>query len=386
MSDIVIAGIGQVPVGEHFELSLRTLASRATRAALRDAGSLKPDALYIGNFLAGVLSHQTNLGALVSDHSNLTGIEAYSVEAAGGSGGAALHTAYMAVASGYVDVAIALGVEKVTDMVGPEVEDAIAQQTDYDYEGIQGLTPAGQAAMLMQRYLHQYQPPRSALGGFALLAHANAAGNPNAMYRKAIKQEAYDKAAMVNDPLNLFDVAPYADGAAAVVVTRRELLPKDFAHPVVRISGSSLVIETLALHDRPDPLAFMAADVSIKRACSQAGILPADVNLFELSDDFSIYAILTLEAAGFASCGEGWKLAQDGSLNLTGRLPILTMGGSKARGNPLGAKGIYQVVEAVLQLRGQAGANQVVNARRAMVQDLAGPAATATTHILTRFP
>jgi acetyl-CoA C-acetyltransferase len=182
----------------------------------------------------------------------------------------------------------------------------------------------------------------------------------------------------------MFDIAPGADGSAALLLTRRDLLPPSFTQPLVRISGSSSVTDTLALHDRPDPLTFQAVRLSTERACRQAGILPADIDLFELFDAFSIYAALSLEAAGFAERGQGCQLAQNGELSLDGSLPISTFGGLKARGNPGGATGVYQVVEAVLQLRGQAGENQVADARRALVQCLGGPASSAATHVLER--
>jgi acetyl-CoA C-acetyltransferase len=212
------------------------------------------------------------------------------------------------------------------------------------------------------------------------------------MFRKAIDAQTYLKAGIVSDPLNMFDVAPNADGAAAVLLTRPELLPPSFPHPLVRIAGSSLVTDTLALHDRPDPLAFHAARLSVERACAKAHITPLQIDLFELYDAFSIYAVLSLEAAGFAARGEGWKLAQNTELastgesipvvSLGGSLPISTFGGLKARGNPGGATGVYQAVEAALQLRGQAGKNPVPQARRALIQALGGPASTAATHVL----
>jgi len=386
MSDVVIAGIGQYPVGEHWDISLRSLAAKAILAARKDAGGLKPQALYVGNLLAPTLSHQQNLGALIVDNTGLDGIEACTTEAAGASGAAAFRLGYLAVASGFIDVAMVVGVEKYTDMVGPQVEGALAETTDYDYEAVQGLTLAGQAALLMKRYMHEYEVPHSAFGAFPVLAHANAVNNPNAMFRRPISLEAYARAEMISDPLNLFDVAPYADGAAAVVLTRPELVPPEVTHKLVRVRGSGLVIDTLAVHDRPDPLAFEAARLSVERACRQAGILPTDVDLFELCDAFSIYAVLSLEAAGFAARGQGWKLAQDGGLGLhstlPGSVPVSTLGGLKGRGNPLGATGVYQIVEAALQLRGEAGANQVGGARRALVQSLGGPAATAVAHVL----
>jgi acetyl-CoA C-acetyltransferase len=385
MTEVVIAGLGQTPVGEHWTLSLLNLAARAAQAARRDAGDLRPQALYVGNVLSPTAQHQANLGALIAEDLGLAGIEGVTVEAAGASGAAALRTAYIAVCSGMVDVALVVGVEKYTDVRPAEAEALLAQTLDSDFEALYGMTPATQAGLLMQRYLYDYHLPRYSLSGFPLVAHANAAGNPNAMFRKAITQEAYENAEMVYDPLNLYDIAPYADGAAALIVTRSELVPASVTHPLVSITGSSLVSDTLALHDRSDPLAWLAAGFSVERACRQAGILPTDVDLFEYCDAFSIYAALSLEAAGFARRGQGWQLAQDGSLALTGKLPAATLGGLKGRGNPIGASGVYQVVEAALQLRGQAGRNQVKDARRALVQALGGPASTAVTHVLERM-
>ncbi len=384
MRDVFITGIGQVPVGEHWEVSLRSLAARAMLAALHQAEGLRPQALFVGNLLAPVLSHQANLAALLIDNAGLDGIEGHLVEAGEASGAAALHSAFLAIASGWVESALVVGVEKVTDYIGSGVELALAETEDADYETAQGLTLSGLAGLVMQRYLHEYGVERQALGVFPTLMHANAVHNPNAMFRKAIRREAYAKAEMISDPVNLFDMAPYADGAAAVLLSSRAAIPAGFAQPLVRISGSALVTDRLALHDRAYPLAFDAARLSVERACRMAGILPGEVNLFELSDTFSIYAALSLEAAGFAPTGRAAQLAEQGEFALNGRMPINTLGGMKARGNPIGAAGVYQVLEAVLQLRGQAGANQIAHAQRALVQMLAGPASTSVTHVLER--
>jgi acetyl-CoA C-acetyltransferase len=386
MSEVIIAGIGQTAVGEHWDTSLRELALLALEEARKDAANLQPRALFVGNMLAPQLSRQAHLGALIVDFAGLAGIEAVTVEAAGASGGAALRTGYMAVASGQVDVAMVMGVEKFSDQIGSGVEAATATASDSDFESMHGLTANAQAALIMRRYMHEYQVPRTAFGGFPLIAHSNGAGNPNAMFRKAITQEAYNQAGSVSEPLNMFDVAPNADGAAAIILTRADLLPPGFPNPLVKITGSSLVTDALALHDRPDPLAFDAARLSVERACQQARISPLQADLFELYDAYSIFAVLSLEAAGFAVKGEGWKLAQNGGepaqVSLQGCLPISTMGGLKARGNPGGATGVYQAVEATMQLRGQAGSNQIPGLRRALVQSLGGPASTAVAHVL----
>ncbi len=382
MTDIVIAGIGQTPVGEHWETSLRDLAVKAIQAALKDSGGLNPQALIVGNMLAPNLSNQAHLGALIADCAGLTGIEAITTEASGASGGAALRQGYLAVASGMVDVALVVGVEKFTDKIGPEVEEAIATESDADFESIQGMTPTAQAAMLMKRYMHENNVPENGLAGFALTAHANGVANKNAAFRKAIKAETYAKSEMVSDPLKVFDMAPLLDGAAALVLTRRELVPSNGQSPLVKIAGSAASSDTLALHDRKDMLYFDTAQISASKALAQAGITLDQINFFEYHDVFSIYAALQLEAIGFAVKGKGWKLAADGEIGLKGKIPCATMGGMKARGFAGGASGVYQAVEAVTQLRGQAGANQVAGAKYGLLQSLGGPASTAVSHIL----
>ena len=385
MTDVVIAGIGQTEVGEHWDISLRDLAFTAISDAVRDAGGLKPQALYVGNMLAPSLSRQAHLGSLIADYAGLTGIEAISIEAAGASGGSALRQGYLAVLSGMVDVALVVGVEKFTDKVGPEVDEAIATTSDSDFEAVQGMTASAQAALLMRRYMYENEVPADGFAGFALTAHANGAGNPCAMFRKAIKPETYARAEMVSDPLNMFDIAPNADGAAALVLTRRELLPPNDQHPLVKIAGSASASDTLALHDRKDPLYFDTAQLSAGKAMKQVGMTLNQISFFEYHDAFSIYAALALEAVGFARKGMGWVLAADGKIGLKGTIPCATMGGMKARGFPGGAAGVYQAVEATMQLRGQAGPDQVTDARYGLIQSLGGPASTAVSHILKRL-
>ena len=384
MTEVVIAGIGQTEVGEHWNIGLRELAYAAIQEAVKDSGGLKPQSLFVGNMLAPNLSNQAHLGVLLADYAGLLGIEAVTVEAAGASGGAALRQGYLAVASGLVDVALVVGVEKFTDKVGSGVDAALATTGDADFEAVQGMTLAAQAALLMKRYMHEHDVPADGLAGFALTAHANGAGNPCAMFRKAIKPETYAKAEIVSDPLNMFDVAPNADGAAAVILTRREYLPPNTTYPLVKIAGSASASGTLALHDRKDMLYFDTAQVSAGKAIKQAGVILDDIHLFEYHDVFSIYAALQLEAIGFAIKGKGWKLAADGEISLKGKIPCATMGGMKARGFAGGAAGVYQAVEAAIQIRGQAGPNQILNAKTALIQSLGGPASTAVSHILMR--
>lgn len=381
MTNVSIIGIGQTDVREHWETSLRHLAWYAIEAALDDAQTSNIDAIYVGNMLAGTLSNQNHLGALVADFSGLRGVEALTVEAADASGGAALRQAILAVQSGLVETALVVGVEKMTDETGSPVLAAQATALDADYEAIQGQTVPGVAALMMRRYMHENGVELAAFAGFSVNAHANAAANPRAMYRNRLRTEAFVNAPMTAVPVSLFDEAPAGDGGAAVIVTRTERALDMVPRPV-QIIGSAIATDALALHDRRDMLWLAAAELSARRAMRAAGVEPQDIDVFELHDSFTIMAALALEACGFAERGKGWELARDGEIGRNGRVPISTFGGLKARGNPAGATGLYQIGEVVQQLRGQAGDCQVEGAKIGMAQNLGGSGATAVTHIL----
>jgi len=383
-NDIMILGVGMTPVGEHWDRSLRDLALEAIQNARRAAPGIQPQVLYTANMLAPCLSQQTQLATLIADFAALQGIEAMTVEAAGASGGLAFRQAVLALASGQMDTALVVGVEKFSERVTSDVEAALATAGDGDYEAIHGLTNTAQAALLMQRYLHDNHAPADALAGFPLIAHENGAHNPLAMFQRAIPEGRYQKAAMLCTPLNMFDAAPQADGAAAILLARSDAVADEMNLPRVRVRASAASTDALAVHDRPDPLSFTAAATATSQALQQAGLKLDDVDFFELHDRFSIFAALSLEAAGFAPHGEGWKLAQNGAVKADGSIPICTMGGSKARGDAGGAAGLYQLVETVLQLQGLAGEAQLPHAQIGMAQCLGGAASTAVTHILER--
>ncbi|HKY84873.1 MAG TPA: thiolase domain-containing protein [Anaerolineales bacterium] len=378
---VYLLGIGMTPVAEHWEISLRELALQAMRQAMADAGGIRPQALYVANTLSPIISGQTHLGALLADFAGFQGIEAVTVEAAGASGGMALRQACLAIEAGAVETAMVVGVEKVTDRVGSGLDSALSAWSDADYEAVHGLTATSQAALVMRRYLHEHGAPPDALAGFSITAHGNAVGNANAMFRRAISLEDYRRAGMLSDPVNLYDAAPLADGAAAILLGASSVarLP---ARPSVRVLSTAASTSRLAVHDQDDPLRLPAAASSAEGALAQAGISRDQVDLFEIHDSFSIYAALALEAAGYAQRGQGWQLARDGAIAREGSIPVLTFGGSKARGEVGGATGVYQVAEVALQLQGRGEVNQIPGARLGMAQCLGGAGATAATTIL----
>jgi len=382
--DIYIIGVGMTTAGEHWDLSMKELALQAISAARAEASQASPEALFVANMLAPALSRQTQLGALLADFAGLRGIEAMSVEAAGASGGMALRQAYLALRSGAISSALVVGAEKVTERVSSEVEAAVMSAGDADYESIHGITQTSQAALLMRRYLYEHGLPGDALADFSVCAHANGANNPYAMFRKPISREIYLRAPMASEPLNMYDAAPLADGAAAVFLMSADALPKTQIYPLVRITGSGAATDSIALHDRPDPLQFSAVTLATQRALDQAGLDRNSIDFLELHDRFSIYAALSLEAAGWAEPGQGWRLAAAGAVRATDGLPLCTFGGSKARGDIGGATGVYQAAEATLQLQDRAGGAQVNEPQHALIQCLGGVAATAVTHVLSR--
>ncbi len=383
MKEVAIVGIGQTPVGELWDKSLRHLGYDAVRAAMQDAGIETADALYVGNMLAGQLSGQEHVATLIADFAGLRGIDAAKIEAACASGAAAMRAGVQAIASGMAETVIVAGVEKMTDTLPAETTAGLAMAADQDYEAAEGATFVALNAMIMRRYMHEFGVAKADFAPFPVISHENALGNPNAMFHMRLTPERYAKAAPIAPPINIMDSSPICDGAAAVVLMpyarAREL---GRAQRLVRVAASAASTDTLAVHDRRDPLWLDAAYISSHRAYTQAGITPNDIDFFELHDAFSIMAALSLEASGFAPRGKALELAASGALARDGRLPINTMGGLKARGHPVGATGVYQIVEAVLQLRGDAGANQLEHAHIAMTQNIGGSGATILTHIL----
>jgi acetyl-CoA C-acetyltransferase len=384
MREVAIIGIGYTPVDEHWEKSLREIAVEAIVRAMFEAGREKVDGLFVGNMMSGILSHQENLGALIADWSGMPGIEAFKVEAACGSGSAAVHLGAMAVASGYMDSVLVVGVEKMTETSMAETTAALATAADADYESDEGVSFVGLNALIMQRYLYEYKWKHTDFAAFSINAHENAMYNPNARLHERITMSDYRKARMIADPINLLDASPTGDGAAALILVPLESL-KSSGIPRIVIAGSASATDTIAVHNRRDGLWLSAAYSSARKAYGQAGIQPEGLDLFEVHDAFSIMAALSLEACGFAERGQGPRLALDGEICPKGRIPIATRGGLKARGHPVGATGVYQLAEIVQQLRGEAGENQIPDAGIGMAQNIGGSGSNIVTHILKRL-
>ncbi len=382
MREVAVLGIGQTRVDEHWDKSLKELAGDAVLAALKDASLAGAEALYVGNMLSSPANHQQHLGASIADWVGMRYSGALHVEAACSSGAAAFRSALMAVASGMVDTAVAVGAEKMTDSPGNEITAQLATAADAELELDMGLSFVALNALIMRRYMHEYGWSKNHFAAFSINAHANGAHNPHARFQEAITEVEYQKAGMVADPINLMDASPMGDGAAAALLVPVEWLRSRNIHPLVRVVGSAAATDTIAIQNRREALWLSAAEKSSREAYAQAGITPQEIDVFEAHDAFSIMAALSLESSGFAERGLAPRLANDGEIRPSGKVPIATRGGLKARGHPVGATGMYQIVEVVQQLRGEADGTQVEGARIGMAQNIGGSGSNILTHIL----
>lgn len=386
--DVYIVGAGQTPVNRDPDVRARDLAVTAVREALT-SGTIEPSrvgALFVGNMTAGILDRQLQLGGLIADYAGLDGIEAVSVEAACASGAAAARMGYMAVSGGLHDVVVVCGLERMTHAGRDAVTRALATAADWELEGSNGESFLSLNAKLMRAYMEEHGSRAEDFAPFAINAHRNALTNPNAVFHRPVDLETYMQSRMVVDPVRLYDVSPVCNGAAAVV-----LACADVARALrgangmrIEVAASAAATAPLALARRSDLLHLQAVDTATRQVLERAGITREDVDLFELHDAYTIMSALSLESAGFAPRGQALGFGKEGRIALDGDVPISTLGGLKARGHPVGATGVYQLVEAYQQLAGHAGDNQIRAADTALVQNIGGTAATVVNHVLRR--
>lgn len=387
MRDVAVIGVGCTNFGEWWDRSFRNLFVEAGVMAIEDANLAgeQIDAMYVGNMSAGRFIEQEHIGALIADYSGLAteNIPSTRVEAACASGGLAFREAVIAVASGMANIAVAAGVEKMTDVDTSLSTDALAAAADREWEGAVGATFPGLYAMIATDYMHRYPLTREQLAQVAIKNHYNGARNPIAQFQKEITLDTVLNSTMVADPLRLFDCSPITDGAAAVVVAPLEMAKK-FTDTPIKVLATAQASDTIALHDRRDISTLDATVAAGNRAFKMAGLERKDIDFVEVHDCFTIAEICAIEDLGFCKKGEAGRLTAEGYTALDGNLPVNTSGGLKACGHPVGATGIKQIYEAVLQLRGEAGKRQVAGAEIGMTQNVGGTGATVAAHIFGR--
>lgn len=379
MREVAVAGVGLTRIKEHWTESLRDLFAEAALKAFEAAGTDEIDALYVSNMGTAVFQKQLHLGAMMADTLGKRGITALRVEAASASGGVAFHEGVKAVASGLHDCVLVGGVEKMSDALPGEVAASLAMSEDQEYTAYTGVTKIGLNALIHRHYMERFGTGAEEIAMFAVRGHEHAVGCPHAQYPFKTSIERVLASPMEADPIHMLECSGIGDGAAAVLL-----------HPAEEVADGVAVVSTVVatdiyyLTERPDILTFEAVRKASARAFKMADVSHSDIDVLEVHDDTTITGVISLEDLGFVGKGKGAVFVSDGGTSRDGELPTNTFGGLKARGNPLGATGLYQIVEVVLQLRGEAGRCQLDGADVGLAQNVGGLGSTCAVTILRR--
>ena len=376
MRNVKVAGFGMLKVKEYWDKSLQDLFAEASLKAINGSKVDSIDKVYVSNMSGALMQDQLNIAALMSDALGNPGLPATRVEAGSASGGVAFHEAVQAVASGYSDAVLVTGVEKMSDILPDVVTTALAMAEEQEYTAYTGVTKMGIAAMIQRLYLDLYAKPEE-VGMMAVKSHSHAVGCKHAQYPFNMSIERAMSSPMAADPIHMMECSGVGDGAAAIV-----LVPADGEG--VEVAGSAVATDYTSIAQRPDPLAMSAIKAASDKAYKMAGVKAKDMSLAEVQDDYTINGILGIEGLGLAKVGEGAKLVSSDAVDLGGKIPVNTFGGLKARGNPLGATGLYQLAEVAMQLKGEAGDHQVKGAKYGVAQNAGGMASICAVNVLRR--
>ena len=387
MREVAVLGVGQTRFGELWDLSFREIGIEAGLQALVDARLSSKDlgALYLGNMASGSLIDQEHIAPLILDYAGLAyrHLPAMRVEGGGASGALALHQGYLAVASGQYDYVVVGGAEKLTDVPDATATQIAASTADHEWEVVFGATLPALWGLVARRYMHLYGARREDLARVSVHAHEMGAKNPNAHYRNRLTVEQVVGAPPIAEPLGVLDCAPFSDGAAAVVLGPMDEARRPTDTPI-RIAASEVACDTMALQHRREVTSVEATVAAARQAFARARRAPADVQVAEIHDAYSICPLIGLEDLGFVERGRAGPEFSSGRFGSGGRPTINPSGGLKAQGRPFGAVGVAQVVELVRQLRGEAKERQVPGATVGLAHDLGGTGATAVVHLLER--
>ena len=383
MRDVAVIGIGMTKWGELWEKSLRTIFVETALLALDDAGVDRIDSMYVGSMSSGLFVGQEHIASLLADYLGQAPVPSARVETACASGGLALRLGFMEVASGMNDVVLVSGIEKMTDVSGYEATYALGTAADQEYEGYHGITFPGLYALIARAHMEKYGTTREQMAMVAVKNHRNGSKNPLAQFPFEITVDSVLNSVMVADPLRILDCSPITDGAAAVVIAPVEVAKK-MSKPVVKIIGSGHATDMIALSSRKDLTWLEAVYQAGKQAYAAADKKPEDIDIFEVHDCFTIAEICVIEALGIVEKGKGGDAVEQRITSLEGKIPVNTSGGLKAKGHPVGATGVAQVIEIVKQFWGEAGERQIKDPRIGMAQNMGGSGGSSVVHIFER--
>ncbi|MDP2727675.1 MAG: thiolase domain-containing protein [Dehalococcoidia bacterium] len=385
MREVAVIGVGMTQFGKHTDRSIRELGEEALWATLQDAG-MTPKSIqvaYVGNAMSNLSGQGMIAGQMVLRELGITSIPITRIENACASASFAFRESWLAVASGLYDVALAVGFEKMTSATSAEVIEALAGASDTELEASLGITFPGVFAMVARRHMYQYGTTREQMAQVSVKNHDNGSLNPRSQYQKRCTVEEVLASRPIARPLNLLDCCPISDGAAAAVLVAKDLVPRYSTKPIwIAASGQA----SGAFEPGADITIFKPTIMASQSAYKMAGLGPQDIDLAEVHDCFTIAEVIHTEDLGFAPKGEGGPFIQEGNTAIGGRIPINTSGGLLAKGHPVGATGLAQIVEIVEQLRGQSGPRQVEGAKAGLAMCLGGfmhsDAGAVAVHIL----
>ena len=385
MRSVAVIGFGKTPFGAFPDETIRSLAVSSIDKCLKN-GNVRTDqveAFYLGNFAGPSFVGQSHLAPYIASAAGISGVAATRFEAACASSGAAFAHAYAAVSAGIHDIALVTGVEKMTSQQTPRVAEILAMAGDCSSEGKAGATFPALFGMIANRHMHQYGTTREQLAAVAVKNHANGAKNPDAHMKKVITIEQALAGKPIAEPLTIYDCSLVSDGAASVLLVPLERA-SEFTDKPVKILAVAQTSDYVALDQKEDITTFRAVKLAAEKAYANAGVTAKDIQFAEVHDCFTIAEIVAIEDLGFCEKGQGGVYTQEGCTRLGGARPVNTSGGLKSKGHPVGATGVAQICDIVLQIRGEADARQVARNELGLAQNLGGSGATSVVSILAK--
>lgn len=379
MHEVYIAGTGMTAFGKFPQATARSLTTEAVTAALADAGMAPADVqmAFFANAAGGLITGQEMIrGQVALRYTGLLGIPIVNVENACASASTAFHLACNAVASGQVEVALAVGAERMAIPDKQRAFDAIGTALDLDQREellatFGGDGPAGDRSLFMdvyaaltRSYMQRSGATAADFAAVAVKSHDSASHNPKAQYRTPTTVEEVLSSRVISDPLTLLMCSPIGDGAAAVLVTRRERVTGS-----ARVRVAASVLRSGRDREQGEPTSF---ELAVRQAYETAGLGPTDLDVIEVHDAAAPAELMAYEELGLCPAGDGPKLLHSGHTRLGGRQVVNPSGGLLSRGHPIGATGCAQIVELADQLRRRCGARQVESARVGLAENAGG--------------
>ncbi len=356
---VAVVGIGHSAFGDRRDASLPELAFEAVKPAIQDAGITQKDVGFVAVGTAGGWYEEFLPAVVISEYAGLTGAGLIRCEAACASGSSAVATAYQAVANNEADIAMAIGIEKMTEVDILTSVELIGRAGYYLWEFHNfGMTFPAYYALHATAHMKKYGTTEEDLARVAVKNHKYGAMNPYAHFQRAIKVEDVLSSRVIAWPLKIFDCCPVSDGAAAVVLAS-ENKAKELSDTPVWIKGLGTSSGTANISKREDYSSLTSATIAAKRAYDSAKISPNQVDVATVHDCFTIAELLAYEDLGLCERGAAPKMIREGQTEIGGKIPVNVDGGLKAKGHPIGATGVSMAAEATRQLRGQAGKRQV---------------------------